>query len=153
MLRQLKAPKCLVCGNLFTPQRFMQRTCSPACSIQFAKTVEKEAKARNIQKRPAIKTEHPEFVKNREALKQQLIDYYGYAICQVCFHVGTETHHIIYRSEKPGHKHIHDIRNLLRLCKEHHGWFHAVKGRRDKLVEERNLTELFGNSILSKKAI
>lgn len=148
-------PYCIVCRCEFTRVRFMQRTCSPICAIAWAKSKEDEAKARNIQKRPAIKKEHPEFIRNRALLNSQLILIGGQVFCQRCkrFGVAMSTHHIIYRSEKPNHEHLHNIRNLIKLCNPCHAWIREAKSNRDKLVEERNLTELFGNSILSKKAI
>lgn len=58
-------------------------------------------------------------------------------------------HHIVYRKEMPDHPELHNIRNIIRLCPKHHARYHAVKNRRDDLIIERWLVELFGPSILS----
>lgn len=83
----------------------------------------------------------------------RMIDEKGYAYCQRCFKGGRflDCHHCVYQSEAPKHKHLNNSRNLIIVCRECHSWFHSAKSNRDYLIKERNLTELFGTSILSKK--
>lgn len=76
----------------------------------------------------------------------------GYNFCEKCskneasvFKI--ETHHIIYKSEKPKHEHIEHDLNKIVLCDECHKWYHDKKIRRNHLIEERKLYLLFGTDI------
>lgn len=96
------------------------------------------------------RTKDKEYIRIRKEIRKEKIDRYGYWFCDKCkindtYHCSM--HHIIYRSEKPKHEHLHNKRNLIDLCAKCHNWFHAKKDRRNYLIEERNLTELFGNDI------
>jgi hypothetical protein len=80
-----------------------------------------------------------------------------YDFCEYC---GTssslrfETHHIVYASEAPKHKELHNFKNLIYLCIQCHNNFHSAKYTRNKLVEERGLNELFKrNLILTQKCL
>lgn len=83
----------------------------------------------------------------------RMIDDKGYAYCQKCFKGGRhlDCHHIIFQSEAQKHVYLNNPRNLIILCRECHNFMHAAKSNREYLIQERNLTELFGNFILSKK--
>lgn len=92
--------------------------------------------------------------------KQQLLkaqyDEFGYNFCERCkknrgHMFRLDEHHIIYRSEKPNHSEIENKLNKILVCNECHDWYHDIKSRRAHLIEERNLVELFGNSILNFK--
>lgn len=94
---------------------------------------------------------------NYKKERQKLIDKqqfdYSYTFCQYCnssnafkFHI----HHIVFRSEKPGHKHINNPLNLIIVCDKCHNDFHSVKMLRNDLVEKRELHVLFGTDILNK---
>ena len=88
---------------------------------------------------------------NRDRLRREKIDGIGYWCCDKCGRNNTynySMHHIVYRSEKPKHEHLHNEKNLIDLCMKCHLWFHEKKDRRNYLIEERKLTELFGNDIL-----
>ena len=92
-----------------------------------------------------------EYIKVRKAIRKEKDEKYGYWFCDKCeinetYHCSM--HHIVYRSEKPKHEHLHNERNLIDLCMRCHNYFHEKKDRRNYLIEERNLTELFGNEIL-----
>lgn len=85
---------------------------------------------------------------NREAkeMRQEMIDDQGYLSCQYCGtsnSIAFEVHHIVYRSEAPHHPNLHNPINLILLCREHHKWFHSKKDRRDELIIERCLWEIF----------
>ena len=113
--------------------------------------------APNIKK--SKKTEQGDrlYRKNGNEIMQAMIDDKGYIYCEHCNRpnaLGYERHHIIWKSEKPGHENLHDKENLLILCKDFNGschdkW-HADKSLRNKLVEERELDKLFGKDILNK---
>jgi len=85
------------------------------------------------------------YEKNSRKLRQ-------YIFCQHCNRSDStlfETHHLVFRSERPKHKNLHHIDNLIILRKECHDNFHAHKRKaRAKYVIDRNLTKLFDNAIL-----
>lgn len=92
------------------------------------------------------------YEKVRKQMIQEMLDEYGYIFCQKSgvsnarsFHV----HHIVFRSEKPKHPQLNNKRNLIIVSDDEHDEAHKEKHPwRAKLIEERNLTELFGNDIL-----
>ena len=86
------------------------------------------------------------YKKNRQSLIDDMINNVGYIYCQHCkrsnafkFHC----HHIMFRSEKPNHKNLHNRLNLLILCDTCHSDFHNNKPLRNKYIIDRNLKELF----------
>lgn len=89
--------------------------------------------------------------KNRAELIEQQLDEYGYHFCQHCQKsrgvYKFEVHHIIYRSEAPNHEHLHNKKNLIILCNTCHNGsgdsFHNYKEKRNYLIIERKLYELF----------
>ena len=94
------------------------------------------------------------YINNRKKLIDEMIDARGYIYCKCCnitnafkFH----THHIIFRSEKPNHKHLHNKENLIICCNECHNDFHNNKSLRNNLVENRKLYLLFGNDVRNKQ--
>ena len=93
-----------------------------------------------------------EFRKNCEDIKNEMLENYGYVMCQQCQTTDSfkfENHHLVYRSEKRGHKNLHDKANLIFLCSDCHSFMHSHKKEaRRELVEERGLVALFGNDIL-----
>ena len=82
---------------------------------------------------------------------QRVTDEKGYPCCELCGRVNgnLHVHHIIYRSEKPTHPELHNERNLILVCADGIGYtgchekLHADKGKREKLVEKRELKKLF----------
>jgi 5-methylcytosine-specific restriction endonuclease McrA len=104
----------------------------------FKKTKKKETKGHLLWKKLEI---------------NRMVDEKGYAYCQRCFKGGCflDCHHLVYQSEAPKHQHLNNPRNLIILCRDCHSYMHEAKSNRDYLIKERNLTELFGTQILSKK--
>ena len=93
----------------------------------------------------------PKYYKTRDRLRRDKMFTFGYWFCDKCktnnqYHASM--HHIVYKSEKPKHRHLHSSRNLIDCCEKCHLWFHEKKDRRNYLIEQRKLTELFGNDIL-----
>lgn len=87
-----------------------------------------------------------EFLRNSKIIRKKQIDNLWYSYCEHCSTSNSlrfETHHIIYRSEAPKHKNLHNTRNLIRLCIRCHNDFHSKKIDRWYLVKERKLWELF----------
>jgi hypothetical protein len=96
------------------------------------------------------------FFRNRDEIKQGMIDDVGYVHCEHCKTSSTyqfEAHHIIYRSEKPLHPNLNDKPNILILCMQCHNDFHKSKGMRNELVVSRGLDKIFGADVLDKKLI
>lgn len=88
-----------------------------------------------------------EFIKNAKIIRENMIKESGYYYCQHCKvnqSARWETHHIIFRSEKPRHPHLHHLKNLIRVCINCHNLFHKYKNKmRDKYIKERELEDLF----------
>ncbi len=166
--------KCQYCEKEFEPYTSLDKFCSANCRIAKQKSKRtwnwSKKSCNNIigKLNPAYR--NGDFVRTkkisqigrrpylriRDKIRQAKIEKYGFLFCDKCNTNNSyqwEMHHLIYRSEKPKHKHIHNERNLIDLCMKCHNWFHKKKDRRDYLIKERNLTELFGNDILSKKLI
>ncbi len=86
-----------------------------------------------------------EYKKAAFELMTKQYDDKWYLYCERCWITETlSTHHIIFKSERPKHKEINNIRNLFICCMGCHEYFHKHKleARKD-LVEERKLEELF----------
>ena len=169
--KNLGQKKCIQCGGLFKPYTSLDKFCSAQCRFdhqkaQRSRNWDKE-KAQGISgennpsyrngfyTRKSKKNAQGEkiFIKNSKILKQIMIDNLGYVCCQNCQTSNSprfETHHIVYRSEKPNHEHLHDLRNLIVVCIQCHNEFHKKKSMRNDLVEERKLYELFGQDVRDK---
>lgn len=94
----------------------------------------------------------PELVRNRKELVKEMQDKYGYLFCQKCQSVQCgmkfEVHHIVFRSEAPGHPMLHDKINLIIVGSDCHqnspDSFHRKKEVRIPFMIERGLYEIFG---------
>lgn len=143
--------KCKTCKVEFKPFNSLQKYCSLKCRYEdnMSLTLPKKKQKEKVQKyyKPI-----PELERNKKLLRFQLIKEKGKLFCQKCNTdksvFGWHVHHIVFRSEKPGHKNLHDLINLIHLCSECHDWFHEVKGRRIYLVEARRLEIVFGTDVL-----
>lgn len=86
-------------------------------------------------------------VKLRKTMTEEIREEYGYVFCRECSKSSgfrnLEWHHIIWRSEAPGHNNLHSRENLILVCNHCHDDFHTNKSKRNKLVQKRNLTEVF----------
>ena len=83
-------------------------------------------------------------------LRKMIDDQESYFVSRTKTNTKFETHHIIYRSEKPNHEHLHSSNNLILLCVLCHNYFHKSKQTRVELVKERKLNEMFGNDVWRK---
>lgn len=92
------------------------------------------------------------FRKASAKLRLAQFDFFGYSFCENCSRTTKEldVHHIIYRSEKPNHPHIHHENNLILVCRPCHNKFHNKKSYRNELVAKRSLNVLFGDDVLDK---
>jgi hypothetical protein len=172
--KRCKKPKfknCQLCGKQFEPYNSLDKYCSSECRIGNLKakrsynyTPEKCAKILG-DKNPAYRNGmyvrsakrqykgNSKFIKTSREMKSAMKEHYGYLFCEHC-NTSTsprwETHHIIYRSEKPRHPNLHDKDNLIIVCIMCHNDFHKHKGMRDNLVKSRGLDKIFGVDVLDK---
>ena len=161
VLVKQKNKKCSVCKKEFKPFSSLDKFCSIDCKIVFGKANPKKTTTKPILvfKRTPIKKQSEKnklqiakYNKSRGSLNDKLKSELGVMFCEVCndSNSALETHHIIFRSEKPNHANLHDEINLIKVCNTCHNEFHKHKGSRNELVEQRKLNELFGNDVLNK---
>jgi hypothetical protein len=156
--------KCKQCGKEFELFRSYRSICSYDCGKKYDAVRGKVKKATPNENKANIKKEIERRLTNDKlatkaikTLKKKQKDRHGFNFCERCGKSGVmiSGHHIIFCSEASQSEHIHDERNLILVCGTDctgcHGYYHAVKSNREPLIEQRNLTELFGTQILSKK--
>lgn len=101
-----------------------------------------------IARRRKMTQEDKDFEKAKRKVKHRVKQEYGCLRCERCKtrrSIQFSVHHIIFRSERPKHPHLNNIRNLLYLCFDCHEWFHKRKRNRDPWIKKLKLWELFGN--------
>lgn len=72
--------------------------------------------------------------------------------CEVCGITNSfiyDLHHIIFRSERPYHKKLHDLINIIYVCRKCHDAFHRNVSIRNKIVKERKLDKIFGLDVVN----
>ena len=154
---------CKNCGKEFELFRSYRNICSYACGVEYdkkrgkerPKPVKQPKRYSKVKAKPGLSESEKLYIKNSRELKAEQKEKYGYNFCEVCKQtLSISTHHIIFRSEKPHHPHIHDKINLILVCGTGHtgchGAFHLNKGLRNKIVEERKLYLLFGEDVRNK---
>jgi hypothetical protein len=162
--------KCKNCNKIFKPYTSLDKFCCANCRVDSVKSKRSKnwnatsAKNRCGKNNPAYihgkATYNAKkcgvgerlYLKNRDEYRLEMIEDHGYLFCERCGITNTrfDMHHIIYRSEKPLHQHLHNKLNFINLCRLCHSWFHKSKTNRNQLVLKRNLSRLFGNDILNK---
>lgn len=154
--------KCKQCGKEFELFRSYRSICSYECGKKYdaasgkvdtpSKTIKKQPLKKPTKKLKTYTSRRP-YTAKANAIIQFMVDNDGYAYCQKCKRsdMKLDCHHICLQSEFPKHKNLHHLNNLIIVCRECHEWFHSKRSNRDYLIKERNLTELFGRQILSKK--
>ena len=161
---------CDECGNEFKPYTALDKFCSANCRVEKMKSKRsrrwnKEAtENRKGKNNPAyvhgqacrgVKTDTTGsklYQRMRKEYIEELLEKKGYLYCEKCEQTNKrfETHHIVFRSEKPNHEHLHSKKNFIHVCVKCHNHYHNKKGNRNQLVIDRKLSELFGNDILNK---
>jgi 5-methylcytosine-specific restriction endonuclease McrA len=164
--------KCTHCSLNFKPYTSLDKFCSLNCRIENMKS--KRSKRWNAEStlkisgknNPSYKSGmyarstkrndegQREFLRVRNEMRANMILKHGFLFCEKCNTTETyqwEMHHLIYRSEKPLHEHLHNPINLINLCMKCHNWFHKNKSNRNDIVESRKLYELFGDDVRDKK--
>lgn len=169
-----KKPKtkiCAMCKIEFQPYTSLDKFCSANCRVENQKSHRTrrwnaESTAKRIgENNPAYRngmysrntkrTNEGDklFLRVRNGMRERMKNDYGYIFCERCGTTSTyqfEMHHIVYRSEKPNHPHLHSEKNLINLCMECHNWYHKAKENRSILIETRKLYELFGEDVRNK---
>ena len=134
-----KDKKCVICEKVFTITESIKKfnkTCSDKCHYDLLKiSAEKVRKAERKTVKDWKNYKNGKHIdrglhsricaKYRENFKKK----HEYIFCEKCkVNInGTprfETHHIVYASEAPKHKYLHDDRNLILLCTSCHHLFH-----------------------------
>lgn len=109
--------KCKWCGCLYEKKNSLSAYCSYNC----INSKEKPLKQNKIDDNLKL-----------EKSRQSIIDYHTnkrwYIICWFCWCSSWpfELHHIIYRSEAPRHKNLHNELNLIYLCSDCHRNIHSI---------------------------
>ncbi len=150
-LRKLKDKECKICHIVFRPSGDYSKFCSRAC---FNKHLSISRGGRN---NPAYRNGYYSFgqtittTKHNEACRKYREDFvrqHGYVFCEICKTSNSfkfEVHHIYYASRFPKHRNLHDRRNLILVCIQHHNDLHGgkLKTTFQQLEQERGLKELF----------
>lgn len=170
---QLKSKKtgvktCKNCNKKFEPYTSLDKFCSANCRIENQKksrsfnwnenSVNKITKENNpafrngfyMRGRKKISIGERKYLKNIKQIKTEIIEKHGYLFCQYCGSNNSlrwEGHHLIFRSERPLHEHLHDKENIILLCIKCHNEFHRNKETRNEIVKERKLNEIFNLQI------
>ena len=148
-IRTLKRKKCKNCGKEFMPYRSFQKHCGFDCYREQMKIDRIGKKNPAYRNGTRINNKDSRTFKHRNACRRyrkKFIEKNDYLFCEKCkisSAMKYEVHHIVYASEKPMHKELHNDRNLILLCIGCHNDMHGNKKIRNDLVEERNLNELF----------
>lgn len=142
-----KPKQCKSCNKEFKQYKSTDKYCSPKCALIAYKPM--QAKTANKAKKTLSKSEK-EYRRKASAYRRAMISDHGYEFCERCGITGTplETHHIVYRSERPNHPNLHDNCNLIRVCVPCHNHYHKSRSNRRELIEERKLIDVFGPSII-----
>ncbi len=153
------------CSNPNCDYTFVQfKTTDKYCSVDCAKLFYKPLKRTPLLKKPYVLKKTPlnkkpssskkkfeaQFSKMKLSIVEKVIKETGGIKCEKCFtnkSIQFSTHHIVFRSEKPNHSELNNIKNLIYLCYECHNSFHNDKKSRNYLIKERDLETLFGESI------
>ena len=144
---------CKSCKKPFFTRRKIQSYCSFVCSANHNVKKGKDSHSYKHGLRMNGKNYGAKHYKATREYGIKFVDKNGYKFCEHCNinnSLRFETHHIVFASEKPKHKELHNTRNLIMLCIKCHNFFHGGKTheRRSHLVVERKLDELFGKDVL-----
>lgn len=78
------------------------------------------------------------------------IEKMGCQICGVTTAMAYDIHHIVYRSEAPNHPKLNDPINMVFVCRSCHNYLHYRKNKRDSIVKERGLEEVFNKQLYDR---
>ena len=89
--------------------------------------------------------------------RKKFEEKHGYLFCENCNvningTIRFETHHIVFASEAPKHKYLHNDKNLMVLCTVCHSLFHGKKRKiRKDIVIKRGLEKLFDRQLYDRE--
>jgi len=151
--RKGKKYKCIFCKKEFQRANWypVGKYCSRTC---FELDMRNKRKGKgNPAYRNGMRVQGVYTVKHLRACRKyrnEFLKKHNYLYCEFCGvnqSLRFETHHIIWASEKPGHKNLHNKKNLILLCIKCHNNFHKNKKLRNELVKKRKLDKLFNVKI------
>jgi ribosomal protein S14 len=166
-IQNSKEKKCKQCGNNFKVYRNFLEFCSRDCAYKYWVENKTRAEKNNPSYRNGKYTkkylkenskttgEHLSACRRYRTYFRKNNDYDYCERCGTSNSLKFETHHIVYASEAPKHKELHNFKNLIYVCIGCHNELHKHKILRNKLVEERGLNELFNRNLIiyEKKVI
>lgn len=138
---------CKICEESYFSYNSLKKYCSRKCFTVSQKESRKKKGNPNYRNGKGVLAK--QWSVNRKKFKENFIEKNGFLSCERCKKAlsndifVSHVHHIVYRSEAPKHENIHNLLNFLLVCVKCHSWFHQKKDRRDYLVKERKLWELF----------
>jgi predicted RNA-binding Zn-ribbon protein involved in translation (DUF1610 family) len=153
---------CKNCGKEFERniRIDVRGTCSRDCTYEYWK----KNKIRNGEKNPAYRNglyiggkyscskTGRNHLYNCSKYRKHFLEKHNYLFCENCGVSNSlrfETHHIVFASEAPKHKELHNFKNMIMLCIKCHNNFHGKKRDiRKSLVEERELEKLFNKKLI-----
>lgn len=155
-----KVKTCKLCGEIFKPYTSLDKFCSANCRVKNKKSKRirnwnnDSCKNRMGKKNPAYRNGtrtkgrfySSKHLRANSKYRKAFLEKNGYIFCEHCEvnqSLKFETHHIIFASEAPKHPNLHNHRNQILLCIKCHNEFHKYKSKRDYLIKERGLSELF----------
>lgn len=141
--------RCKFCKKKYIGQKaYKTRFCSLECQYKYYKTNRIGAKNpywRGGNHSATIAKNYKKYLENKG---------YNYVTsgCEICHKTGErfyDLHHIIYRSEAPKHKELHNPRNIIYVCRGCHTGLHRnKKTERRLLIAKRGLEKLFNRTFL-----
>mgnify|MGYP003434079420 FL=1 len=131
---QTKLNKCKTCGEFYKKYSSLDKYCT-SCKLKRTNT-----KYPSIWPAKVI-DEDSILKKSRATIFNEHQEKRGYVICWYCGCSGFyfQLHHIIYRSEQPKHKNLHNVKNLIFLCEQCHKDIHQKhqEHRAHRIIERR----------------
>jgi 5-methylcytosine-specific restriction endonuclease McrA len=145
---------CSFCKNKFKrPISFITKYCSRKC-FELDMMIKRKGK-NNPAYRNGLRVDPYGYTSLHSRVckeyRRKFLEKNENLYCENCYSnvaIKYETHHIVFASEKPKHKKLHNVKNLILLCIECHNNFHKNKKLRNKLIIDRRLNELFGGNFL-----
>ena len=150
--------KCKYCGKDFNRYIPALNFCSRNCAYNYWKENNIRAGKNNPAFRNGLYTKkylsnhknitgkHLSACRRYRTFFRKNNDYDFCERCKISSSPKFETHHIVFSSEAPEHKELHNFKNLIYLCIACHNELHKHKILRNKLVEDRELNDLFGRN-------
>lgn len=163
--KKAKTRICDECGKEFN-RYYVGMFCSHKCQGENWKKIGKRVGKNNpgfrngfyvdrVIKKNKTATIHSNACRKYRTFFRKNNDYDYCERCGVSSSLRFEAHHIVFASEAPKHKELHNFKNLILLCINCHNELHKHKILRNDIVKERELDELFNRklTIYEKKAV